>query len=72
VAALAYLDRDLGEQCRSPRHKGSPGDYFFVIGFVLVAVLLGCVALVWLHSGATSTPQMNELSPTGRNAFGSM
>jgi len=50
LAAIAYLDRDLGKQCSSPEHKRSQGDYVFVISFVLVALLLGCIALVWLYA----------------------
>jgi hypothetical protein len=50
LAAIAYLDRNLGEQYNSPEHKGSQGDYVFMIGFVVVALLLGCIALVWLYA----------------------
>ena len=50
LAAIAYLDRDLGKLCNSPEHKGSQGDHVFVISFVVVALLLGCIALVWLYA----------------------
>ena len=50
LAAIAYLDRDLWKQYNSPEHKGSQRDYVFVISFVVVALLLGCIALVWLYA----------------------
>jgi len=50
LAAIAYLDSDLGKQYNSPEHKASQGDYVFMISFVIVALLLGCIALVWLYA----------------------